>query len=194
MDKDVEAVQESVRFNLRKAVAAYYATQDSLIEQQNTPATGEAKATPIKMPPELKQFINNALVDKVPIVMAYTDENGRPILSFRGSLQAFSDDQLAMWVRNPDGLMMKSLKKNPHVALMYRNNDTKATYQLQGRARESRDEADRKKVYDASAQAERDHDFAHRGTAVIIDLDRVEGYAGLTPNGQVGKIFQKRDA
>ncbi|NYT68450.1 GntR family transcriptional regulator [Pusillimonas noertemannii] len=38
MDKDVEAVQESVRFNLRKAVAAYYATQDSLIEQQNNSA------------------------------------------------------------------------------------------------------------------------------------------------------------
>lgn len=35
LDKDVEAVQESVRFNLRKAAAAYYSTQDTLIGRQN---------------------------------------------------------------------------------------------------------------------------------------------------------------
>lgn len=35
LDKDYEAVEESMRFNLRKAAAAYYATQDSLIEEQN---------------------------------------------------------------------------------------------------------------------------------------------------------------
>jgi len=34
LDKDIARVQDCVRFNLRKASAAYYAIQDSLIEQQ----------------------------------------------------------------------------------------------------------------------------------------------------------------
>jgi len=143
------------------------------------------------MPDVLKGFINNALVEKHPILMAYTDESGQPIVAFRGSIQVYSDDQLALWVRNPEGLMMKSLAKNPLIALMYRNEETTATYQLQGRARVTTDPAERKKIYDHSAQVEQDHDFAHVGAAVIIDLDRVEGYAA---RGGQGRIFQLRGA
>jgi hypothetical protein len=37
---------------------------------------------------------------------------------------------------------------------------------------------------------ERDHDFAHLGVAMIIDL--VEGYAGLSPQGPVNPISMAR--
>jgi hypothetical protein len=49
-------------------------------------------------------------------------------------------------------------------------------------------------VFDAAPEAERAHDFAMLGVAVLVDLDRVEGYAGLGPGGQVGQVRMLRDA
>ena len=37
----------------------------------------------------------------------YTDDNGRPNLSLRGSTQVYSDTQLSMWVRHATGGMAK---------------------------------------------------------------------------------------
>ena len=48
--------------------------------------------------------------------------------------------------------------------------------------------AERRRIFDASAPAERAHDFAMLGAAVVIDLDRVEGWAGVGPNGQIDPI------
>jgi DNA-binding GntR family transcriptional regulator len=42
LDKDIAAVREGVHFNLRKAATAYYATQDSLIEQHGGLQEGAA--------------------------------------------------------------------------------------------------------------------------------------------------------
>ena len=113
-------------------------------------------------------------------------------MSFRGSTHAYSDDQLAIWLRKAEGGLTKAIAKNPKVALMYRDEDAKATYMFQGRAHIDSSDAARKKVYDAMAQVERDHDFAHLGVAMIIDLDLVEGYGGLSPQGQVNPIRMAR--
>jgi hypothetical protein len=37
-------------------------------------------------------------------------------------MQAYSDDQLAMWLRDAEGGLTKALATNPKVALMYRDN------------------------------------------------------------------------
>jgi len=106
----------------------------------------------------------------------------------------FSDDQLAIWVRNSDGLFLDSIKANPKVALMYRDHDTKSTFQFQGRAKISIDEAVRRRIYEKMAEAERNHDYARTGVALIIDLDRVEGWMGMTPDGPVGRVRMLREA
>jgi hypothetical protein len=77
---------------------------------------------------------------------------------------------------------------------MYRDEDTKATYQFQGRARVSTDEAVRNRIYAKMAEAERNHDPARTGVALLVDLDRVEGWAGMSPNGPVGKVRMLREA
>jgi hypothetical protein len=77
---------------------------------------------------------------------------------------------------------------------MYRDEDTKQTYQFQGRARISTDEEARRRVYEKMEQRERDHDPARTGIALIIDLDRVEGFGGMSPNGPVNKVRMLRDA
>ena len=77
---------------------------------------------------------------------------------------------------------------------MYRNEDTKETFQFQGRARVATGDAERKKVYDNAPPVERAHDFARTGVALIIDLDLVEGWFGLTPDGPIGRVRMLRGA
>ena len=163
----------------------------SLVQQQRTPPP-PPQATPVALPEALKTMVNNALVERHPMLVAYCDPQGQPVLSFRGSVQAWSDDQLAMWIRSADGGFIQAIRQNPKLALVYRNEETKATYNFQGRARVSELAQDRQRVFDASPEAERAHDFAMLGAAVIVDLDRVEGYAGLGPGGQVGQVRMQR--
>jgi hypothetical protein len=165
----------------------------ALVQEQRTPAP-PAEAQPIALPEALKRRIDNALVERHPMLVSHVDAKGQPILSFRGSVQVFSDDQLAMWIRNADGGFIHAIAANPRIALMYRDEDAKATYQFQGRARVTPDDAERRRVFERAPAAERAHDFAMLGVAVVVDLDRVEGYAGLGPQGQVDGIRMLRDA
>jgi hypothetical protein len=164
----------------------------ALVQEQRTPAP-PAQAQRIVLPEALKRRIDNALAERHPMLVAHVDAQGQPVLSFRGSVQVFSDDQLALWVRNSTGGFIAAIRANPRIALMYRDEEAKATYQLQGRARVTEVAAERRLIFQRAPQAERAHDFAMLGTAVVVDLDRVEGYSGLGPQGQVDPIRLLRD-
>jgi len=164
-----------------------------LVQQQRTPPPPPAEA-PLVLPAELKAMIDGALVERHPMLLAYVDADGQPVMSFRGSVQADGDDRLAMWIRSPEGAFVRAIRANPRVALVYRNEDSKATYHFQGRARVSDSPADRQRVFARAPQAEQAHDFAMLGVPVLVDLDRVDGYAGLGPAGQVGGIRLRRGA
>jgi hypothetical protein len=97
-------------------------------------------------------------------------------------------------VRNSDGVFLDSIGSNPKVALMYRDEEKKTTFQFQGRAKISTDEAARTRIYEKMAEAERNHDYARTGVALIIDLDRVEGWFGMSPDGPVNRVRMLRDA
>jgi hypothetical protein len=150
--------------------------------------TGQ-KHDPICLPDELKTMINSAR-DTNPMAIAAVDEHGQPLISNRGSIHAFSNDQLALWIRNPEGDLVTAIARNPRVALLYREQTKKATFQFQGSARVSRDAAERERVFAATPASEQKHDFARIGAAVIIDLDLVEGYFSLEPGAQ--KLSQRR--
>lgn len=163
----------------------------ALVQEQRMPAP-PVPAQPLVLPPALKERIAHALVQRHPMLVAHVGPDGQPILSFRGSVQAFSDDQLALWIRNAEGGFIQAIAANPRIALMYRDEDAKATYQFQGRARVTQDAQERQRIFERAAAAERAHDFAQLGAAVVVDLDRVEGYAGLGPQGQVDGIRMLR--
>jgi predicted pyridoxine 5'-phosphate oxidase superfamily flavin-nucleotide-binding protein len=131
--------------------------------------------TEMKLTEEIKDAVNNALMNRTPIVVAYVDEEGQPSLSFRGSTQTFSDDQLAVWVRNPEGGLQNALKKNNRVTLFYRDPEKRITLQFKGRGHFADDEATRDKVYNSAPEPERNADREKKGLALIIDLDRVDG-------------------
>ena len=136
--------------------------------------------TELKLSAEMKDAINKAFEIQKPIVVAYVDENKAPQISYRGSTQAYSDKQLAIWVRNPEGRMLESIAKNPAMALMYGNFEPtgRAFMTLRGRAHVDSSEAVRGKVYDSAHPFERDKDKDRKGIAIIIDLDSVDGFFG----------------
>src|SRR5712692_2163011 len=105
--------------------------------------------THLRLTPELHSKINNALAEGHPLVLAVVDATGQPLLSFRGSLQTYSDTQLGFWLRNPQGNTLESIRNNAKVALIYRSATT-PLLQFHGRARIATDERERERVFAAA--------------------------------------------
>lgn len=155
--------------------------------QQNTAVVPQPDA-PMVMNAELRGRFDQALARKHPMTLAYVDRAGRPHVSLRGSLRTFAPDRLCLWVRNSEHGFAADIRHNPHVALLFRDESTRATYQMRGRAYVAEDEVTRRAVYAGLPLIERQHDFARLGAAVLIELDLVEGYAGLGPSGQIDPV------
>jgi len=136
--------------------------------------------TELKLSEDMQRAVNTAFETLKPIVVSYVDENGAPQLSFRGSTQAYSETQLAIWVRNPEGRILESIEKNPAIALLYGSFEptARAFMIFRGRARVDRTDAVRRHVYEHAHAFERDKDKDRKGSALIIDLDSVEGFFG----------------
>lgn len=135
----------------------------------------------LKLSPALKELVNQALARGRMISVAYVDLEGRPELSFRGSLQAYSDTQLAIWVRNPEGGLLKAVAAgHVHIAALYGEvgAQSRAFVTFRGRGRIDNSEAVRRAVYENAPAPERDLDKEQKGVPLIIDLDRVDGFFG----------------
>jgi hypothetical protein len=151
------------------------------MSQSPPPSQMPPVLTQLKLSPELQSTINSALERGRMLSVAYVSPEGRPELSFRGSTQAFSDDQLAIWVRNPEGGIVHAVRAgHPHVALLYGElgPQSKAFVSFRGRGRIETGESVRRKVYDSSPELERNLDRDRKGVPLIIDLDSVDGFFG----------------
>ena len=126
----------------------------------------------LRLTDDMKTAINNALADGAPILMAAVQADGQPWIAFRGSAHVHSDDQMGIWLRNIEGHTARGLALNNKVALFYRRAGG-LSFQAQGRARLENEPALRQRIYDASPEPERNADKEMKGTAMIVDLDRV---------------------
>ena len=132
---------------------------------------------------ELKTLVNNALAQGAPLLLAAVSPDGRPVLSFRGSVQTYSDDQLGLWARNGQGGALDAIRANPNVVLVYRS-PTTPVLQFHGRARVAENDEERSRVFDNAPEREQAADPERKGVAVIVDLDRVEGVLRIGPDGR----------
>jgi hypothetical protein len=155
---------------------------DLIKHVQQVNESGKGAPPTDRIPAFVKGIVNSALANNTPMIVAYTDENGAPVLSLRGSTQVYSDTQLSIWVRHANGGMANSLKKNPNMALMYRDPPARTTLTFQGRGHFETDEAVRNRVFDLAPEVEQKHDPGRIGAALIIDIDRL---TGNTPRGGV---------
>jgi hypothetical protein len=128
----------------------------------------------------MKEAVDTALVSRRPIAVVYVNDAGGPEISYRGSTQAYSDSQLAIWVRNPEGGILKAVGTRPAVALMYGNHnpDERGFMVFHGRAHVENAEDVRRRVYERAPEIERNLDKERKGVPLIIDLDRVDGFFG----------------
>ncbi len=146
-----------------------------------TPQSAPPVLTELKLPAALKDTINTALERGRMVAVAYVSPEGRPELSYRGSVQAYSDTQLAIWVRNPEGGLLGAVRGGkPHITLLYGEirPDSKAFVTFRGRGRIESSDAARRTVYERSPEIERNLDKDRRGLPLIIDLDSVDGFFG----------------
>jgi hypothetical protein len=63
----------------------------------------------IELDDEIKQRLDKAIEDQKVLAASYVDVNGKPHISFYGSTHVHSSDQLAVWARNPEGGLIKTL-------------------------------------------------------------------------------------
>jgi len=155
------------------------------VEQQTLPA---APLSPVelRLTDEIKSTVDGALDNQTPMMIAYSDNDGEIHLSFRGSIQAYSDDQLAVWARDPGGGLPRHVPASPKVTLFYHDPKTRTTYTFYGRAWIADDPATRAVIFENSHPREQQMDFRRRGVAIVVDLDRLEG------RGPSGRILMLR--
>jgi hypothetical protein len=129
----------------------------------------------IELTEQMRDALASSLTDGMPVIMAYVDADGQPHLSYRGTAQVFSNDQLAVWARNPDAGLPTAMEAggNTRVALMYRNTQTRVAWQFLGRGHVTDDEAARNRIFDDSPEVERSRDPERHGKAIVIDVDQV---------------------
>lgn len=140
----------------------------------------------IQFTDEIRTAVNHALVDRCPMLLSYVDADGQPSLSFRGSTQTHGEDCLAIWVRNPEGGLLRAIGTNPRIALLYRNPETRLAWMFQGRASVREDAETRERVYNEAPEGERNLDLERKGKALVIELDRI--------HHRVQVLMQREDA
>jgi hypothetical protein len=139
----------------------------------------------IKLDDDTREAINGAFAARNFVVLGYVGDDGAPRLSFRGSTQVFGPDQLAIWVRNPEGGLMRAVRNRPRVSLLYRSSEPRRVLTFVGHAHV--DPSANDVVYSNAHPAERDRDPEKKGVALIVDLDEVSGF------GPSGPIRMTRD-
>jgi hypothetical protein len=142
------------------------------VEQQQQAAAPQQSET---IPGYVRGIINGALNNGTPIVVAYTDENGQPSLSLRGSTQVYSPTQLCIWVRNAEGGIVRTMERNNRVSLLYRDSKTRTTLIIQGRGHVESDPTVRERVFMLAPEVEQNHDPGRKGAALIIDVVSLQG-------------------
>ena len=129
----------------------------------------------IELTDEMRHRLANALTDGHPVVVATVAGDGQPKLSYYGSTHVHASDQLAIWVRNPEGGTLQRIATNPRMTLLYREPVAKVRWVFEGRARRVDDPAERDRVYGETPEFERAMDPEKKGVAVVVDLDAVSG-------------------
>ncbi len=133
---------------------------------------------------EMQEAINSAFTDGFPIVWASVGADGQPVLSFFGTTQAFSERELAIWMRTPERGFLSRIQENPRASMLYRNSKTRLGFQIHVEARRVDDPDVKQRVWSNSAEFERNQDPEMKGTAVVAEIVRVI---------QRGQVVMERD-
>jgi hypothetical protein len=132
---------------------------------------------PLRITETMAAAINGAMDSGAPTVLGYVNEQGQPRLSFRGTTQVYSEQQLAVWARYEDAGLPTGIQKNPQVSVVYYARGS-GNLIFEGRAHIENGPAVREHVFEHSPVVEQRADPERRGVAIVIDVDKVTGRLG----------------
>ena len=138
----------------------------------------------VSLTEEMQQAINDAFVDGYPIIWSSVGADGQPILTFFGTTQAYSDHEIAIWMRTPERGFLGRIAENPKATMLYRNTESKASFQIHVEAKRVDDPTVKQTVWSSAAEREREQDPEMKGTAVVAEIVRVI---------QRGAVLMQRD-
>lgn len=131
---------------------------------------------------DVAEALDGALERGRLVALGYIDQNGDPIVTYRGSTRVFGPEQVAIWVRKADDGFAVAIRDHPRVHLVSfsaTDGDRPRFVSIKGRARV--DPSLNDAVYEGTIELERTKDPERKGVAVIIDVDSVEGFGSAGP-------------
>ncbi len=143
----------------------------------------------IELDDEIKRRLEKAIEEHKVLAAAYVTVQGKPHISFYGSTHVHSANQLALWVRNPEGELIKTLAERPDIAFIYGDVGSRVYYTFEGRGRVATDEVERDRIYAEMHPIERQFDAEKNGVAVVVDIHKVTALSATA-----GKQVMERDA
>ena len=121
---------------------------------------------------EMREHINNAIINRKPCILVTASATGYPGIGYRGSMMVFDDQHLAYWERGQGGAV-NNVKENPHVAVLYRDPDTRAGWRFYGDAHVYTEGPVREQVWERIPEIEKQGDPSKQGAAVLVRVDVV---------------------
>ena len=99
--------------------------QISQVDQEITPQP--RPETTDYIPDSARGLINGALRNNTPMTVAYVDEDGKPNMSLRGSVQVYSPTQLCDLAAQQGGRHAHVPEDHPTIGLLYRDTNSRST-------------------------------------------------------------------
>jgi hypothetical protein len=159
----------------RFELAFRFNDQQQIREIEQIPIERSTPSITDTIPDYVKSYVNNALANGTPMVIACTNPDGSPNLTLRGATQVFSDTQLSVWLRHAEGDTVKAIRLNPKMAALYRDSRNRTTLVFHGHGYVASDEATRNRAFEIAPEVEQNHDPNRLGAALIIDVERLDG-------------------
>jgi hypothetical protein len=127
---------------------------------------------------DIPTAVDDAVLRGRQLAVAYVDEHGAPVVSFRGSVHVHGPRQLAFWARKADSGLAKAVEDRPSVHLVYFGGpDGPGPRFLSFKGSAHADPSQNDAVYAAIVEPERKQDPERNGVAVIVDVESVDGFA-----------------
>ena len=125
----------------------------------------------------MKEFIDNALANGSPCILATVSGDGEPDIGYKGSMLVFDEGSLAYWERTKR-VHHKNVQQNPKVIVLFRDQKTKAAWRFHGTATLHESGPVRDQVMARTVKEELDKDPERKGAAVVIRLDKITNMGG----------------
>ena len=139
----------------------------------------------IRLTDEMREHVNNAITNRKPCLLATASANGHPGIGYRGSMMVFDNEHLAYWERALQ-TGIENIRENPHVAVLYRDPDTRTGWRFYGDATVYNQDPIREQVWERTPQVEKNGDPEKKGVAVLIRVDRIMAFNNT--------VIQQREA